>query len=81
MHLITAAAKNIMTIVGNFGIGITSKRAVSPLGRWTVDKCHARTDLNSYYNNIDHCGTCAYEKEESAKLIAKIEISAEETNK
>ncbi len=79
MQVITTAAKNMITIVGNFRIGITSKRGVSPLGRWSVDKCNARSDLNSYYNNIDHCGTCMYEKTESAKIIAKIEVSSEET--
>ena len=79
MHFIANAAKNVITIVGNFGIGLTSKRGASPLGRWSVDKCHARSDLNNYYNNIDHCGTCVYEKNKSAKIIAKIEISKEET--
>lgn len=78
MKNITSAAKNIFTIMSNFRVGISSKRGVAPLGRWSVDKCHARSDLNSYYNNIDHCGTCAYEKHESAKIIAKIEVPSEE---
>jgi hypothetical protein len=78
MQHIANAVKNITS---NFSIGIINKRTISPLGRWSVDKCHARSDLNSYYNNIDHCGTCRYEKEESAKLISKIAVSTVETKK
>lgn len=40
----------------------------APLGRWSVDKCHTKTDLTNYYNNIDHCGTCLYQRSEAKKI-------------
>ena len=41
----------------------------APLGRWSIDKCHTKTDLTNYYNNIDHCGTCLYQHSEAKEII------------
>lgn len=34
-----------------------------PLGRWSVDKSNENINIVNYYSNIDHCGTCNYEKQ------------------
>ena len=44
----------------------------APLGRWSIDKCHTKSDLTNYYNNIDHCGTCLYQHSE-VKEITKMD--------
>ena len=53
----------------------------APLGRWSIDKCHTKTDLTNYYNNIDHCGTCLYQRSEAKEIIKthKEEKEKEET--
>ena len=33
-----------------------------PLGRWKIDKCNTSVYMTNYHSNIDHCGTCSYEK-------------------
>ena len=41
----------------------------SPLGRWSINKCENKTAVTNYYNNIDHCGSCFYNKEEVDEMV------------
>lgn len=34
-----------------------------PLGRWSIDKNRSGVSVTNYYSNIDHCGSCDYQKE------------------
>ena len=42
-----------------------------PLGRWSIDKCTSSVSMTNYYSNIDHCGTCDYQKEMIEDIIRK----------
>ncbi len=33
-----------------------------PLGRWSINKCDNSISVVNYYANVDHCGSCNYEK-------------------
>ena len=33
-----------------------------PLGRWSINKCDTSISVVNYYANVDHCGSCDYEK-------------------
>ena len=56
--------KNIIKFIQRNALIIVNKENYnSPLGRWTIDKCNIKTDLTSYYNNVDHCGSCDYNRE------------------
>jgi hypothetical protein len=48
-----------------------TKNYNTPLGRWSVDKCDNKTLMTNYYNNIDHCGSCFYDKKELNTMIKK----------
>ena len=37
--------------------------APKPLGRWSIDKCDTSISVVNYYANVDHCGSCDYEKD------------------
>lgn len=40
-----------------------------PLGRWSIDKCDTSVSVVNYYANIDHCGSCDYQKEIIEKIM------------
>ena len=40
-----------------------------PLGRWSIDKCDTSVSVVNYYANVDHCGSCDYQKEMIDSMI------------
>tara|TARA_B100001059_G_scaffold231919_1_gene268719 strand:- start:2231 stop:2449 length:219 start_codon:yes stop_codon:yes gene_type:complete len=44
--------------------------APKPLGRWSIDKSDTSISVVNYYANVDHCGSCDYEKKMIDSMIA-----------
>ena len=66
--------KNIAKIIQRTASNILDRQNYnSPLGRWTIDKCNVKTDLTTYYNNVDHCGSCDYNREYVKSINKKLE--------
>ena len=40
-----------------------------PLGRWSINKCDTSISVVNYYANVDHCGSCDYEKKMIDSMI------------
>tara|TARA_Y100000992_G_scaffold302126_1_gene275124 strand:+ start:737 stop:955 length:219 start_codon:yes stop_codon:yes gene_type:complete len=53
--------------------------APKPLGRWSIDKCDTSISVVNYYANVDHCGSCDYEKKMIDSMI-EIKKQNEEKN-
>tara|TARA_E500000178_G_C16708753_1_gene611738 strand:- start:199 stop:417 length:219 start_codon:yes stop_codon:yes gene_type:complete len=43
--------------------------APKPLGRWSIDKSDTSISVVNYYANVDHCGSCDYEKKMIDSMI------------
>lgn len=66
--------KNIAKIIQRTASNILDRQNYnSPLGRWTIDKCNVKTDLTTYYNNVDHCGSCDYNREYVKSINKKLD--------
>ncbi len=64
--------KNIViNFIENNTPSIFNKSTPTSLGRWSIDKCTNKTSLSTYYNNIDHCGSCDYSKKYVENIIYK----------
>ena len=55
--------RNLLTTLG------IMKEIPKPLGRWSIDKCNSSVNMVNYYSNIDHCGTCDYQREMIEKIL------------
>ena len=49
-------------------LNAVAKQNTTVLGRWGLESCDKKINSKIDWSNVDHCGTCSYDKLENVQM-------------